>query len=69
MPSRLPRFAARRGWRAAVLLGLMPVLFAAYETAALAHGAIWIVAYGVYVVTAVVFLVLAWQLSFRRRNG
>ena len=69
MLSRVSRFAARRGWRAVVLLGLMPVLFAAYETAVLAHGAVWIVAYGVYVVAAAVFLTLAWQVSFGRRNG
>lgn len=69
MPSRLSRFAARRGWRAVVLTGLMPVLFATFVTAVLAHGAVWAVAYGAYVVAAAMFLVLAGRMLFGRRNG
>lgn len=69
MPSRLSRFAGRRGRRAVVLLGLIPVLFAAYETAVLTHGTVSAVALGVFLSASAVFLTLGWQMSFGRRNG
>lgn len=69
MRSRFVRSATRSGWRGVALLGLLPMSLAAFFIALCAHGVVQSVAGDAYCVVAGLILLLAFQISFGRRNG
>lgn len=69
MKSRFAQSAGHSGWRGVTLLALLPVVLASFATAFWTHGAVRSVAGDVYCVAAVAVLVLAWKISFGKRDA
>jgi hypothetical protein len=66
VPSRISRFAARRGWRALAMVGLTPAVVGLFGIAVISRSLWWTIA---YTVVSATFLVIAWQIGSGGRDA